>query len=268
MTPLKGIAGHSVQVLKIDDLRMFCSRNQIKGSRKAKKADICWAICRAKAQQMGGDPGPYKDLIPQDSGSGDVDEETKLLGSGGVLPMAMDDPAAVYMADAVAVDSSDPARKKRRVEDASIPLPNPGKANANEVMSLHRRLVKSKEDTNLAIQLREMVESSATLRRELREEKDRRASLWKQLVEQTAGGEGAAIERIKGYAPSCGDGIKWSGDILAEDVIEIDGAIRQMTSQYAALSKAVDRLTPQDLTVAETVAVPAPLGCGDAVADV
>jgi hypothetical protein len=54
MTPLKGIGGQSVQVLKIDDLRMFCSRNGIKGSRKAKKADICWAICKAKEAYLAG----------------------------------------------------------------------------------------------------------------------------------------------------------------------------------------------------------------------
>ena len=64
-TPLKSIAGISVQDLKIDDLRMFCSKNGIKGSRKAKKAPICWAIVRAKEARAAGRPGPYRNLIPE-----------------------------------------------------------------------------------------------------------------------------------------------------------------------------------------------------------
>ena len=43
LTPLKSIAGVPVDRLKIDDLRMFCSHNGVKGSRKAKKLEVCWA---------------------------------------------------------------------------------------------------------------------------------------------------------------------------------------------------------------------------------
>jgi len=90
MTPLKGIGGQSVQVLKIDDLRMFCSRNDIKGIRKAKKADICWAICKAKEAYLAGQPAPYKDLMPASDGT-EVDDN----GSVAVLPVSVQHELAV-----------------------------------------------------------------------------------------------------------------------------------------------------------------------------
>ncbi|KAL7540556.1 hypothetical protein ACHAXR_010198 [Thalassiosira sp. AJA248-18] len=302
-TPLKGIAGQSVQVLKIDDLRMFCSRNGIKGSRKAKKADICWAICTAKEQYLAGDAGPYRDLIPgvEDTGGGNENH-----GGGGaalaMLPGGAGGEASALAAQVslpvdeawmggdanIAVDS-ERANKKRRVEDATLsltgeegmlalppllPTKKPSSTTTTNittakqqwtksretennqvvVMDLHRRLVQSKEDTNLAIQLREMVESAASLRRELREEKDRRATLWKEIVE-TVGDESLATTRVKDYKATMmqesdngGDGaaVKGSYETLVENVIEQDDLVRKMGVQHAALSKAIDQLIPKE----------------------
>lgn len=260
MTPLRGIGGQSIQILKIDDLRMFCARNSIKGSRKAKKADICWAVCRAKAMYLAGQPPPYKDLIPTTSTEGGADAEDggadHLSSAGGPLG-AMGDG---WGDDVV---GSERASKKRRVEDASVsfgelgPLPVPdGKQYGNEIMTLHSRLVKSKEDVNSAIQLREMVESAATLRREIREEKDRRAALWKDFVENV-GDESLATTRVKDYkiqakengeneGSSTSDEVKGSYETLLENVIEQDELVRQMSAQHAALNKGVDHLIPKE----------------------
>lgn len=236
VTPLRAIGGASVQILKIDDLRMFCSRNKIKGSRKAKKADICWAICRAKDMWREGKPGPYRDLMPpegeDDAGPG---LKTEPRGAGGAegWPGVDADP--------------DRASKRRRVQDddadglvPSLPPPS-GQAMA--------RLVRSKEDANRAIQLRETVESASTLRREIREEKDRRANLWREFV-QNVGDEGLATTRIKAFRaamangehPEGGGDVKGSYESLIENVIEQDELVRKMAVQHVALIQAVDRL--------------------------
>ena len=270
MTPLKGIGGQSVQVLKIDDLRMFCSRNGIKGSRKAKKADICWAICKAKEAYLAGQPAPYKDLMPACDGP-EVDDN----GSVAVLPMSVQHELAVAEVWGGDVNSDERANKKRRVEDAiglnAVGLLPPlatalgginGKQNGNELMILQRRLVRSKEETNLAIQLRETVESAATLRREIREEKDRRASLWKEFV-QNVGDESLATTRVKAFRVamdngehvSSGSEVKGSYETLIENVIEQDDLVRQMTMQHAALNRAVDQLITKEKNGASDVAV-------------
>ena len=253
MTPLKSIGGHAVQALKIDDLRMFCSKNGITGSRKAKKIDICWAICKAKEAYLSGLPAPYKGLIVEES---DGPES----GDGGVATAPLAALDGLYCADLE-------RHKKRRAEAITASLneevfhPNPGRIgqfNRNEPISLNRRLVQSREETNNAIQLREMVESAATLRREIREEKDRRASLWRELVKESGDDETRAMAQVKAateatesgeHAKSVSEvckGVKGLYESLLDNVIEQDELIRELTGQHAALSKAVDRLIPKE----------------------
>lgn len=255
MTPLKAIAEASIQVLKIDDLRMFCSHNGIRGSRKAKKADICWAICKAKAQQMAGHLGPYKDLIPVSDLADDEDNHLDVADSLAASEVWGD------------VDSSERANKRRRVEDAtglgnhlltpSIPTMMLKARHTNgksDLITLQKRLVRSKEHVNLAIQLREMIESAATLRREIREEKDRRASQRKQLVDN-AGDDSLATTRVKAVKEDEDkqdaneeDEVKGSHETLAENVNEQDELLKQMVQQYAGLNRMIDRLIPKDIS--------------------
>jgi len=172
------------------------------------------------------------------------------------------------------VNSGERANKKRRLEDViglnAVGLLPPlatalgglnGKQNGNELMILQRRLVRSKEETNIAIQLRETVESAATLRREIREEKDRRATLWKEFV-QNVGDESLATTRVKAFRVamdngehvSSGSEVKGSYGTLIENVIEQDDLVRQMTMQHAALNRAVDQLITKEKNGASDVA--------------
>ena len=263
MTPLKAIGGASVQILKIDDLRMFCSKNGIKGSRKAKKIDVCWAICKAHEAYLSGDMGPYKDLIPEGSKNnmeGGEDNE----GVGGALLL---DSATTNGGNGDGKDNTpitEKSRKKRRVEDVSglgtllpslppatsIKFDKPSGGNSiSEHMELQRRLVQSKEDTNRAIQLRETVESAAILRTGIREEKDRRVSLFKELVAKLGGDESQATSRINAYKEAKDNGTimgEETYDPLIESVAEQDELIAQMTLQHVTLNKEVDRLLPQE----------------------
>ena len=261
MTPLKAIGGASVQILKIDDLRMFCSKNGIKGSRKAKKIDVCWAICKAHEAYLSGDMGPYKDLIPEGSKNNMEGGE----GSEGVGVTLLLDSATTNGGNGDGKDNTpitEKSRKKRRVEDVSglgtllpshppaskLVKPNGGNS-ISEHMELQRRLVQSKEDTNRAIQLRETVESSAILRTGIREEKDRRVSLFKELVAKLGGDESQATSRINAYKEAKDNGTimgEETYDPLIESVAEQDELIAQMTLQHVTLNKEVDRLLPQE----------------------
>ena len=154
------------------------------------------------------------------------------------------------------------SRKKRRVEDVSglgtllpslppaskLVKPNGGNS-ISEHMELQRRLVQSKEDTNRAIQLRETVESSAILRTGIREEKDRRVSLFKELVAKLGGDDSQATSRINAYKEAKDNGTimgEETYDPLIESVAEQDELIAQMTLQHVTLNKEVDRLLPQE----------------------
>ena len=261
MTPLKAIGGASVQILKIDDLRMFCSKNGIKGSRKAKKIDVCWAICKAHEAYLSGDMGPYKDLIPEGSKNNMEGGE----GSEGVGVTLLLDSATTNGGNGDGKDNTpitEKSRKKRRVEDVSglgtllpslppaskLVKPNGGNS-ISEHMELQRRLVQSKEDTNRAIQLRETVESAAILRTGIQEEKDRRVSLFKELVAKLGGDESQATSRINAYKEAKDNGTimgEETYDPLIESVAEQDELIAQMTLQHVTLNKEVDRLLPQE----------------------
>ena len=231
MTPLKSIGGAHVQVLKIDDLRMFCSRNGIKGSRKAKKAHVCWAICKAKAKHLAGDPGPYKDLIPETNNRPSYNGADMLLGE----------------AFGTATDSS--GRKRNRVDEVTHgtvmpPLAKVAKlsgSSSDEYMALQRRLVRSKELANLSIERREAIESVALLRSEIRAEKDRRDSLWKALIDNV-GDEHEALERVKVFKS---EKTMNTVDTLIGNVMEQDELLSRMAIQFKQLSKEVDRLLPQ-----------------------
>jgi len=288
MTPLRGIAGASVQVLKIDDLRMFCARNGIKGSRKAKKADVCWAICKAKEAFLAGRHPPYKGLIPSAEGLDD-DVDGVHHGAGAAVGLVGDSLNLQAWAHDEVHDATARSSKKRRADDPSglremgmlshppppphasggggggggaplmpgggLPYAKHQRLHTNEIWILQRRLVNSREETNRAVQLRETIESAAGLRREVREERDRRASMWSDLVEVVGGDEGVATERVKSARAARGNNggerndegeVKGSYETLIENLIEQDDLVRKLSRQHDALRRVVDRLIAKD----------------------
>ena len=82
------------------------------------------------------------------------------------------------------------------------------------------------------------MESAATLSREIREEKDRRAFLWKEF-DQNVGDENIATTRVKAFRVvmdnvdhvNSGSEVKGSYATLIENVTEQEDLVRQMTMQ-------------------------------------
>lgn len=303
-TPLRSIAGTSIHLLKIDDLRMFCSRNGLRGSRKAKKVDVCWAICRARAAYMSGDPGPYKDLMP--SSEDDDAEGGRRIGvvddafrPSPPPPAAAAAAAAVGDANAVLAEGAwddddddddqygdDVGRASKRRRSASTEHPRPGVPSApgianggrrgegdivadGRLRTAHplpphhhrrrRRLLESREEANRAIRLREIIDSAVSLRREIRDERDRRASLWREVVDVVGGGdEGAASARVGAAKEArrakvvdggeCVDALAGGShaNVLLDNLAEQDESLVRLTAQHAALSGIVDVLIPRE----------------------
>jgi len=296
-TPFAGIAGTPVADIKVNDLRLFCTRNGIKGSRDVSKADICWALCRAKELHAGGRRPPYKGLMPppndiyvkreqNDDFRGGTGGSAGGGGNGGRRYKKgqvtdgnsdFDGGDSAWVPGGEDGDDYDFNRrmsKKRRVEDASLLPPalppaawgaapsSPYHRSASavglnrkqqkELVNLQKRLIGSKENTNRAIEMRETIESASALRRELRAEKEHRATLWKAFVEKV-GDESMAAAHARthrtvlakaadGEGPWGGEGAKGSYESLIGDVVEQDDIISRMAYQYAALADVVDQL--------------------------
>lgn len=194
------------------------------------------SICKAKEAYQAGQRGPFKDLIPEPA-----KKEQHQWGE---------------TAAAVGVGGDAAATRKRRVEyvsDGTTLLP-PAKrgVNVEEHMALQQRLVQSKEEANRAIQVHELVESSALLRNQIRDEKERRAAMWKELLSHVGGDESQAAalvkECIERKASRANDLlVKGAYDILIENVMEQDETLREMKNHSAAMSKDVSRLlAPQE----------------------
>ena len=244
-TPLKGIAGHSIQDIKIDDLRMFCSRNMVKGSRKAKKLEICWIIVKAKEKYDAGDPPPYKTIIPssgQPRMEGGIDEIWETEFSPSDRDRVNKKRKSVQLPEVALVGSEGNTLKPQGLNEKYH--------YDNNFMSLQSRIVQSIEAKNYAIQLKEHVDTATEIRQELRDEKSRKSSLWMDLVD-SVGNERVAKEHIKSFKKakfSESGGVTTDGDVkgsyetLIEDIIEKDNLIKQLTTQHAALSDAISKL--------------------------
>ena len=192
------------------------------------------SICKAKEAYQAGQRGPFKDLIPEPAKKEHVWNETAAAAGG--------DAAATI--------------RKRRVEyvsDGTTLLP-PAKrgVNVEEHMALQQRLVQSKEEANRAIQVHELVESSALLRSQIRDEKERRAAMWKELLSHVGGDESQAAALVKECIERKASGandlvVKGAYDILIESVMEQDEMLREMKNHSAAMSKDLARLlAPQE----------------------
>jgi hypothetical protein len=123
----------------------------------------------------------------------------------------------------------------------------------------HRRcrLLESREEANRAIRLREIVDSAVSLRREIRAERDRRASLWREVVDFVGGGdEGAASARVDaareariarvvdGGGGECVNALAGGSyaNVLLDNLAEQEKSLVRLTAQHAALSGIVDLL--------------------------
>ena len=154
----------------------------------------------------------------------------------------------------------DGASKRRRVDEATPGIeggapPRPPTSPARSGgPTLPQRVGRSRERANLAIELRETIEAAATVRREVREEKERRAGLWNALVEK-AGDESVAKASVLAASEAsnaAGGEVKTSVSTLAEDIAEQDALVGRLARRHAALEKAVDRLLPKETVGAST----------------
>jgi len=124
-----------------------------------------------------------------------------------------------------------------------------------------RRLLESREEANRAIRLREIIDSAVSLRREIRDERDRRASLWREVVDVVGGGdEGAASARVGAAKEArraarvvvdggeCVDALAGGSyaNVLLDNLAEQDESLVRLTAQHAALSGIVDVLIPRE----------------------
>lgn len=222
---------------------MFCVRNQIKGARKASKLALCRAIAEARVKHDNGEPLPYIDcFIP------DEKEETQ--------------PAAM---DVELVDGIDTKSKKRARDDfeeaASMELSGDGSIHLNitdriqqsKLITLQSRIAQSVEVKNMAVYLKETIESASAIRREIREERVRRDALWEKLVAQVGDESVASSEYIAyrksrqeeseaGLEEDDGGFVKPSREQLLDDIFEEDTLIQQLKKQHVKLTEAVSKL--------------------------
>ncbi|KAL7462431.1 hypothetical protein ACHAXS_002807 [Conticribra weissflogii] len=254
-TPLKAIAGTSIQLLKIDDLRMFCSKNKIKGSRKAKKAEVCWAISLAKRQHDAGQPPPYKNPCPLIDGMDDV----ILRASTAAIGLLSDD---VLEQDDKPFSNQDSSKKRKSTTidplnahdslGGILPRVDRGQNfHGPELLALQQRIAYSIEEKNRSIQIRETIEAASIIRRDLREETKHRATLFSTLVAKS-GDEKVASESIDAFKnakveevtdPTSENGaIKNIDDGLIESILKQDELILLLSNQHAEISETVSKL--------------------------
>ena len=227
-TRLKAIGEHPADILKIDDLRMFCVRNQIRGARKASKVQLCRAVAAARVKFDDGEPFPYDDLF--------LDNEKNQHS----FPVDVD-----MMDDA---NTSDRKRNRDDFEevdmnmgrDHSIRLNVTDRVHQAKLVTLQSRIAQSIEVKNMAIYLKETIESASAIRREIREERSQRDALWAKLVEQA--GDEEAISKYLTYQEARENNVDVAFNQLLEDIFEEDCLIKQLKQQHAKVIDAVSKL--------------------------
>ena len=227
---------------------MFCSKNKIKGSRKAKKAEVCWAIAQAKTQHDAGHLPPYKNPCPIFTEDGEDD----------ALLRASTTAASLLLSDEGLEGDETPmisrANKKRRsdaVDQLSTNDPNgPGESLLQRFeIKLQNRIASSIEEKNKAIQLKESMDAASGMRRDIREEKSVKSSLLAQLIQEVGDEANEKIQNFKktklendGEPTVSDDAMKDSQETLIERIVEQDNLIKQLTTQYSALSELISKL--------------------------
>lgn len=232
----------------------------------AMQCSVCWAICKAREQHLRGHPGPYRDLIPDGHADADDDDavaNNPILIGEGWGPGSDERSGRKRRADGRGGDEGPEGGLSAAAVEAGIALPPAGKRQRRDdessadgaahrpppsLQELQRRLVRSREETNRAIRLREMIEAAAALRRGLREERDRRAELWTRLVSSLRGDESVARARINSHMDGSNGGVATgvagatTTDALVEEVREQDDVLASLAAQHAAVKAAVDVL--------------------------
>jgi ABC-type enterochelin transport system ATPase subunit len=105
----------------------------------------------------------------------------------------------------------------------------------------------------MGIYLKETIETAGVIRREIREERKQRDSLWAKLVAELGNDEGAAFSRYSDYQKARKENgikmeggdeelVKQMGDQLLEDLYDKDILIRQLKQQHVKLNEIVSRL--------------------------
>lgn len=238
-TRLKAIGGHPVVTLKIDDLRMFCVRNQIKRARKVSKVQLCRAIADAKVKFDAGYSPPFQNLFN--------DHEVEQKQS----------PVDVTIVD----DSNERTNRKRSLEDLeeadierhnSMHLSITDHEHQENLVAIQSRIARSIEAKNMAVHLKETIDSASAIRCEIREERAHRDVLWTKLVKQV-GDEGEALSKYTAFRKAKQDNqseirlddddcVKQTIECLLDDIFDVDGLIKQLKKHHAKLSEAVSKL--------------------------
>jgi len=237
---LKSIANVAAYTLKIDDLRMFCSRNQIRGGRKASKYHLCRAIADAKVKFDSGVPLPYDDLFP----FGETEQPIY-----GTIKQGDQEKQPI---DAMMMDDCDgrPDKKRSRddYEEADMTRPSP----MNLTITEQSQIAQSIQVRNMAIYLKETIDSASVVRRDIREERALRDDLWQKLIElvgdeSVAFSEYSAFKKARqesenGVEDGGEDLVKGSTEQVLTDLYEEDSLIVQLKKQHVKLTDAISKL--------------------------
>jgi hypothetical protein len=229
-------------------MRMFCVRNQIPGARKASKFQLCQAIAEARVKFDNGLSPPYTDCFVYS------DKEQQLAMDIDLTDHDIINPAAADSNKRSREDFEEgaAAMELRGDNNTSIHLSISDRGNQKKLVALQSRIVQSVEMKNMAIYLKETIESASAIRRELREERKQRDGLWEKLVEQ-AGDEGAAFSKYATYRKARlenesglegvdGELVKQMPEQTLEDLYEEDSLIQQLKQQHVKLNETVSKL--------------------------
>ena len=241
----------AAHTLKIDDLRMFCSKNQIRGGRKASKYQLCRAIADAKVKFDSGVALPYDDLFPFEENEHPID---------GTIKQEDQEKQPI---DAIIMDDCDgrPEKKRSRddYEEADMTRSSPmnltitDRAHQEKLVLLQSQIAQSIQVRNMAIYLKETIDSASVVRRDIREETVRRDDLWQKLIE-LAGDESVAFSEYSAFKKSRQesenvveysygeDFVKKSTEQVLAELFEEDNLIMQLKKQHVKLTDAISKL--------------------------
>ena len=256
---LKSIAGYSIQGIKLDDLRSFCTHNKIKGIRRMKKDEICSTVVYVKEKyDLGEDPVHWNFGLTAEKKI-DMNESVGLLKE-------------IVQLDQGPSHDQDPGTetKKRRREDTANNLFETSQVYASlgeggedslpsfpvgsrKHATLQKEIAKSIMNKNNATQLKELVNAASETLSNIREEKRQRKELLKEFAEWV-GGERVAREMVRTANTQVldnenGSNKETSDDInsteewqnvdwhdMAKHIVQQDDLIKLLYCQHAALS--------------------------------
>ena len=242
---LKSIAGIPTSVIKLDDIRAFSTRNKVKGIRRMSKEDICLSIVYAKERYDAGESPPYWTPWSRRKGCKFTDPDCEADSNSQLNQVNT----------RLSANESKKAKGTSQLQELAFigeqgdSLLQPSQAiekthGSRKFVALQKQIADSIKEKNRSIQLKETVQAASATLHDIRQEKDKRKSLMKELAEHL-GDDGSARGRIRVYKRTKFDDdndFNESEEEIMESILQQDELIEHLTTQHTALSEEISKL--------------------------